>query len=44
MNQNRYAMLNAINKEHAKDLLEKQKEEAMKRYEYYKELESNSKK
>ena len=39
MKQTRYAMLEAINKEHAKELLARQKEEAMKRYEYYQSLE-----
>lgn len=38
MNQTRYAMLQAINKEHAKELLENQKEESIKRYQYYKHL------
>lgn len=38
MKQTRFAMLEVINKEHAKELLEQQKEEAMKRYEYYKNL------
>ncbi len=38
MKQTRYAMLNAINPNHAKELLANQKEEAIKRYEYYKIL------
>ena len=41
MKQTRYAMLEVINPKHAKELLESQKEEAMKRYEYYKSLEKN---
>jgi len=43
MRQTRYAMLEAINPEHAKKLLENQKEEAMKRYEYYRALENSTK-
>jgi pyruvate-ferredoxin/flavodoxin oxidoreductase len=43
MRQTRYAMLAAINPEHAKELLENQKEEAMKRYEYYRALENSTK-
>lgn len=39
MKQTRYAMLEAINPKYAKELLESQKEEAMKRYEYYQLLE-----
>lgn len=43
MRQTRYAMLEAINPKHAKELLENQKEEAMKRYEYYRALENSTK-
>jgi pyruvate-ferredoxin/flavodoxin oxidoreductase len=37
--ENRYANLKKINKEKAEELLNDQKEWAMKRYEYYKKLE-----
>lgn len=43
MKQTRYAMLEVINPKHAKELLEQQKSEAIKRYEYYKSLENNAK-
>lgn len=43
MRQTRYAMLEAINPKHAKELLENQKEEAMKRYEFYLSLENSTK-
>ena len=33
-------MLNVINKEHAEELLKENKENAIKRYEYYKSLET----
>lgn len=42
MNQTRYAMLEKINPKHAKELLESQKEEAIKRYKYYETLAQNS--
>lgn len=38
MNQTRYAMLHAINPKKAKDLLEQQKEESIRRYQYYQSL------
>ena len=38
--QTRYKMLNVINKEHAEELLKENKENAIKRYEYYKSLET----
>ena len=38
MTETRYANLKKVNKKEAKELLEKQKEWAMKRYEYYKKL------
>ncbi len=43
MNQTRYAMLEKINKDHAKELLKSQKEEAIKRYKYYEKLDNDSK-
>ena len=40
-NQTRYAMLKEINPEHAEELLQANKEESIKRYEYYQSLENN---
>ena len=39
MTENRYANLKVVNKEHAREMLNNQKEWAIKRYEYYKRLE-----
>ena len=36
--QNRYRMLKVVNKEHANELLESNKQEAIKRYQYYQSL------
>ena len=38
--ENRYINLKMVNKEHAKDILDNQKEWAINRYEYYKKLDS----
>ena len=42
-NQTRYSMLKQINKENAEKLLQENKENAIKRYKYYQELENNNK-
>ena len=41
MTENRYANLSRVNKENADKILENQKEWAMKRYEYYKNMDNN---
>ena len=40
MKENRYVNLKRVNKEEALDILEKQKEWSIKRYEYYKRLDN----
>ena len=37
-NENRYLMIKTVNPDHAKELLKKNKENAVKRFEYYKNM------